>query len=74
MGANHQVVLALAPEFFSVSNGIRHSTADRLERVLAERFRVQWRQFAMPVDHLGLLLLCRHPSLPAARRLARSDA
>jgi hypothetical protein len=65
----HEVVIALAPEFFAMGNGIWHSIADRLERVLAERFRIQWRQFAMPVDSLGLSL---HGCPPfCSRRLRR---
>src|SRR6185295_15252314 len=47
----HQVLIALVPQVVAMGERARHARAGDLDRVSADRFRVAWRQIAMPIDH-----------------------
>jgi hypothetical protein len=50
----HQVVLATRPQFAAMGDGSRDTTAGRLNRVLTYGLCIEWREFAMPVEGLGI--------------------
>ncbi len=52
----HELVLATGPELIAMGDGPRHAPAGRLNGVLTDRLCVERRQFAMPVNDLGIAL------------------
>jgi len=55
----HQFPIALIPEFVTMRDRPRDTAAVRLDGMFRYEFRLEWRQLAMPVDHLGPLVVER---------------
>ena len=59
MDLRHHILIAMTPQLVSMRERTGHAPTRRLDNMLPDRFRIEWRWFPVPVDDSaagGLLL------------------
>src|SRR5687768_16833848 len=74
LSVHHQFLMAAIPQVVTVTEGSRYAAADRFERVLADRLRIQGGQRPMPVDARAGFVDGGHVLPQSVRRAVRPAA